>query len=144
MTFRWTTPSDGPLPDPNAYLGVVTDHDGEMDSYGVEMSITHLRHTPRKLDARITVTASNGEAITFRPTPQRRGCHSDGSLYWDGPDPKGDAAAALGDPPFAYEVDLTLDSRRYEGRGVWPDDEIPGYAPYVRLEFTPPLPGLIP
>ncbi len=144
VTFRWTTPSQGPLPRPKAYLGVVTDHDGEMDSYGVEMSIRHLARDPRNVRARITVTAANGKAITFHPILRRRGCQPEGSLYWDGPTHEGTAAAALGGPPFEYTVDLTLDGHRYEGRGTWPDDEIRGAAPYVRLDFTPDLPRLTP
>jgi hypothetical protein len=42
VTFRWTTPTDGPLPEPTARLAVLADHDGEVDSYGVELMATAL------------------------------------------------------------------------------------------------------
>lgn len=143
VTFRWTTPHDGPLPRPSAYLGVITDDDELITSYGIEMSIKNLVKDFRSVKTRITVTAGNGDAIMFRPD-RSGGCWPTGSLYWDGPNPKGHEAARLGDPPFTYEVDLVLDGGHYTGRGVWPDDEIRGSEPYVRLTFTPELPALRP
>lgn len=141
-TFRWTTPIDGPLPEPKARLAVLADHDGEVDSYGVELEVTNLARTPRKTSARITVQARGGESITFKAKRSRMRCRPEGSLYWDGPDDKGLAAADLGERPFAYKVELMLDGERYVARATWPQDEIRGNAPSVRLEFTPKLPAL--
>lgn len=142
VTFRWTTPSDGPLPKPKAYLGVVTDHDGEFDSYGVELSIWNMASTPNKARATITVTSAQRRSITFDATNRRRRCMAEGSLYWNGPYDKGTEAARLGSAPFEYEVLLRLDGKRYRAKARWPQDEIPWLAPYVWLPFRPKLPAL--
>jgi hypothetical protein len=42
-SFRWITPSDGELPTPQATLALIAEHDGQPDSYGVEL---HLRTWP--------------------------------------------------------------------------------------------------
>lgn len=142
VTFRWNTPTDGPLPVPEARLAVLADHDGEVDSYGVELSLTNLAQTPNEASATITVRARNGEEITFEATRARSKCVPEGSVYWDEPDRQGLAAAALGDSPFTYGVDLSLDGARYSATVTWPDDEIPGNEPSVPLLFTPELPAL--
>ena len=142
VTFRWTTPHDGPLPEPKARLAIIADHDGEPDSYGIELHIRDLAETPKKSSATITVSAANGEEITFDAKGEGDSCRPDGEIYWDGPDDKGRAAAALGEAPFTYEVELTLDGERYFATATWPDDEIEGNGPSVRLQFSPPLPAL--
>ncbi|MPZ68284.1 MAG: hypothetical protein GEU71_01995 [Actinobacteria bacterium] len=141
-TFRWTTPNDGPLPEPKARLAVLAGHDGAVDSYGVELQLTNLEQTPRKAIARITVEARDGEALTFRAKQAHTGCSPEGTVYWDGPDDKGLAAAELGDGPFTYHVELMLDGRPYVANALWPRDEIKGNEPSVRLDFTPSLPAL--
>ena len=50
--------------------------------------------------------------------------------------------AALGKGPYIYDVDLVLDGEHYAAAARWPADEIPDYAPNVRLTFTPPLPAM--
>ncbi len=50
VTFRWTTPQGGPMPVPDARLAVLADHDGGVDSYGVELELSDLRATPRSGD----------------------------------------------------------------------------------------------
>lgn len=143
VTFTWTTPHDGPLPEPKARLAIVADHDGEPDSYGVELELKDLAATPKQAQATITVTAADGDALTFEAQRDpRQGCRPDGMVYWDRPDDEGLQAAALGDAPFTYEVELTLDGERYRATAVWPDDQIEGNEPSVRLEFSPPLPAL--
>ncbi len=141
-TFRWTTPADGPLPKPKARLAVLANHDGAVDSYGVELELRNLAQTPRRTSATITVESGDGDALTFKAKRSRGRCFPEGGVYWDGPDDKGLAAAGLGDRPFAYTVELLLDGERYVARAVWPDDEIPGNQPSVSLEFTPNLPAL--
>ncbi len=141
VTFRWTTLHDGPMPVPEARLAVLADHDGAVDSYGVELWLSGLRATPRSASAEITVTAANGRSLSFEAVPAR-GCFGEGVVYWDGPDRAGLRAADLGPAPFTYDVVVTLDGVRYRARAAWPADEINGNEPSVRLEFSPPLPAM--
>jgi hypothetical protein len=141
-TFRWTTPADGPLPTPEARLAVLADHDGRVDSYGVELELTNLASTPKEVSATITVRSESGDAVTFKATRARQTCRPEGTLYWDGPDGMGLAAAALGDGPFTYEVEVVLDGVPYAATATWPADEIAGNEPSVALGFTPDLPAL--
>ncbi len=141
-SFRWSTPIDGALPTPEARLALLADHDGRADSYGVELEVTNLAETPRQASARITVQARGGDAITFNATRSETRCLPVGTVYWDGPDEKGLAAAALGKGPFTYRVELLLDGARYVATAKWPADEIVGNEPSVALHFTPNLRGL--
>ena len=143
VSYRWTTPTDGPLPDPRARLAVLADHDGELDSYGIELMLTNLRADPKTATATITVASSDGRSLTFDATRSRTRCLPEGTVYWDGPDDQGLAAAALGDCPCTYEVEVELDGERYVARAQWPRDEIKGNEPSARLDFVPSLPGLI-
>jgi hypothetical protein len=141
-TFRWTTPNDGPLPEPKARLAVLAGDDGEVDSYGVELEVAHLAQTPREATATVNVEAEGGESLAFTAKRSHLRCFPEGTVYWDGPDDQGHAAAELGEGPFTYEVELTLDGERYFATATWPNDEIKGNAPSVRLEFSPALPSL--
>ena len=140
-TFRWTTPTDGPLHKPRARLAVLADHDGEVDSYGVELEVRNLATTPADTKATITVRSSDGNALTFEAT-RAKGCWPEGTAYWDGPDDKGLEAAQLGSGPFTYIVELMLDGERYKTTATWPDDEIKGNEPSAALDFSPALPAL--
>ena len=142
--FRWRTPSDGPLPAPESRLAVLAGHDGEVDSYGVELAVSNLAETPREATATITVTAANGEASTFAATRPPEDCQPTGTVYWDGPDAQGLAAARLGPKPFTYHVVLTLDGTRHEASARWPRDVIEGNEPSVGLTFSPALPAMRP
>lgn len=141
VTFRWTTTADGPLPVPAARMAVLADHDGALDSYGVELSLSNLAATPAEATATITVTSKEGRSRRFAAT-RSMGCQAEGSVYWDGPDEDGKAAAALGTAPFTYEVEVVLDGTRHVARATWPDDVIAGNEPSVALAFDPPLPAL--
>jgi hypothetical protein len=140
--FRWSTPTDGPLPRPESRLAVLADHDGEVDSYGVELDVSNLAATPERAEATITVTAADGAELTFDAARSSGPCRPEGSVYWDGPDREGLAAARLGPAPFAYRVVLLLDGVRHEANARWPADVIRGNEPSVGLSFTPPLPAL--
>ncbi|MGH3043402.1 MAG: hypothetical protein ACRDM2_01625 [Gaiellaceae bacterium] len=141
-TFRWTTPVDGTLPTPQARLAVLANPDGPVDSYGVELELTNLAATPKQASARITVRAADGDAVVFDATRSDLGCLPEGTVYWDGPDEEGIAAAALGHGPFTYEVELVLDGARHVAEATWPGDQIAGNEPSVALHFTPGLPAL--
>ncbi len=62
--------------------------------------------------------------------------------FLEGADEDGLRAAAVGDPPFTYRIELTLDGSVQEAVAVWPDDEAPSCHPCVPLEFEPALPTL--
>jgi hypothetical protein len=141
-TFRWTTPSDGPLPEPEARLAILGDHDGVVDSYGVELELANLARTPKQASARITVRAADGAEVTFDATRSGGRCWPEGTVYWDGPDAKGVEAAGLGKGPFSYRVEVVLDGSRHVAEAVWPADEIRGNEPSVALDFAPALPRL--
>jgi hypothetical protein len=141
-TFRWTTPSDGPLPEPEARLAVLADHDDGVGSYGVELELANLARTPQQASARITVRSADGGEVTFDATRSEDGCFPEGTVYWDGPDAKGQEAAGLGEGPFSYRVEVVLDGSRHVAEAEWPADEIAGNEPSVALEFTPALPRL--
>jgi hypothetical protein len=142
VTFRWTTPSDGPLPAPEARLAVLADHDGRVDSYGVEMEVKNLAATPVEATATITVRTEDGRAVTFDATRAPIQCLPAGTVYWNGPDDQGLAAAALGEGSFTYEVALVLDGMRHMATAAWPSDVIAGNEPSVALDFQPDLPAL--
>lgn len=140
--FRWSTPSDGPLPVPAARLALLSDNAGRTGSYGVELAVSNLAETPAGATATITVTAANRESLTFTATPATEGCQPEGTAYWDGPDTQGTAAANLGPPPFTYRVVLTLGGSRYVATATWPAEVIRGNEPSVALRFVPALPAL--
>lgn len=141
VSFRWTTARDGPLARPEARLALIADHDGRPDSYGVELMLSNLAATPVEASATIAVRSRDGNALRF-PATRAPGCMAEGTVYWDGPDDKGLEAAALGEAPFTYDVEVVLDGARHTATATWPDDEIAGNEPSVALEFSPPLPAL--
>jgi hypothetical protein len=102
-----------------------------------------LARTPRRASALVTVRADEGGEATFKAERPARDCWPpEGTLYWDGPDKKGLAAAALGEGSFTYEVELMLDGVRHVATARWPADDIAGNEPSVALNFTPNLPAL--
>lgn len=137
-TLIWETPTDRPLPEPAASLVVIADHDGEPDSYGLEFSVRDLAETPEDVTATITVTADDGDALTFDAT-RSTDCAGEGALWFDGPADKALEASTLGDFPFTYDVTLTLDGVAHTATGVYPDDVASEFDLAVPLEFTPAL-----
>lgn len=140
-TFRWDTTTTGAFAKPTGYAAVVTGHDGELDSYGVEVNLDDLATTPHNATAVVTVTAANGESKIIGPLQQEKGCFYAGHLSFSAPNSVGQEAAALGPAPLTYRVELTFDGANYVGTAVWPRDERPDEAPYTDLTFDPPLPG---
>jgi hypothetical protein len=146
-SFRWTTTADGPVRAPAARLAVLADHDGRLDSYGVELMVTHLRDTPDQASATVTVRAADGREITFpAPGEPSTRCDGAGELYWTGGAAGDLASIGLDRPvaergPFTYEVELTLDGVVHTATATWPDDVIVGNEPSVALDFEPALPA---
>ena len=138
VSLRWTTPADGPFPEPEARLALLADHDGRVDSYGVELELANLAATPAEATATITVRSEDGDSLTFEAT-RAPDCIAEGTVSWDGPLEQGLAAAALGEGPFIYEVVVVLDGARHVATATWPDDTIVGNEPSVALVFDPAL-----
>lgn len=142
VTFRWTTRSDGPLPTPDARTAVLADHNGVLDSYGVELFLTNLAATPVDATATITVRSTDGVERTLTPA-RSTGCQGEGSVAWNGSLDQGkEVAAALGRGPYTYEVEVNLDGVVHRATATWPDDELADGGPSVPLTFDPPLPAL--
>ena len=140
--FDWRTATEGPLPEPEALTALVADHDGRPDSYGVELTLANLASTPETATARVTVTAANGRSLTFDAHRSTQGCQAEGTVFFDGPDRSGRAAADLGGFPFRYDITVTLDGSTHRATARYPADEIEDHEPSVRLDFEPPLPAM--
>lgn len=141
VSFLWSTASNGIFPVPAATASILADHDGVVDSYGVEFSLWNLATSPTEAAARATVTSESGATHSMDLKVEDFDC-SEGSLYFSAPLDEGLAAAALGDGPFTYEVVVTLDGVEHIATAAWPTDEDPECAPCVPLSFSPPLPAL--
>ena len=139
-TFTWTTRESGRFPEAaTGSAGVLADHDGELDSYGVEVYVQDLAAQPKRATATVTVTGSEGRSVTLEPRRDPE-CYSEGALSFTAPASVGLRATELGDGPFTYDVALMLDGTTYHGIGTWPDDETEDIAPHVPLTWTPALP----
>lgn len=144
VTARWATPADGPAAVPTASVTVLAEDGGRTTSYGVELLVDDLATTPEEVAATITVTSSEGRALTFAATRLTGECQEEGWLYFDGPGDQGQQAAALGTPPFTYDVDLLLDGQRHSATATWPADDPRGQDGSTPLDFDPPLPAAAP
>lgn len=142
VSFRWTTSVDGVLPVPEATLSILADHDGEVDSYGSELLVQGLGSTPEGTGASVVVTAASGASHEIEFEAPGAGCQPDGSIWLTAPDSEGLAAAALGEPPFTYDVELRIDDAVHRAQAIWPADEDEECAPCVPLRFDPPLPAM--
>ncbi len=148
VSFRWTTPSDGPVDAPQARVAVLADHDGQLDSYGVELELANLAETPVDATATVTVSDGNGRELA-RIEPRRPGaageCLRAGWVYWEaasaGRSSTDWASIPMDAGPFSYVVEVRLDGMEHVASARWPIDELPDNAPSVPLEFSPPLPG---
>lgn len=139
-TFAWTTTDAGEFPHAaTGTVAVLAEHDGVLDSYGVELGIRDLASTPRAASASITITNEDGRAVAIdlgRPTKRSQ----EGTVSWRRGAHHASDAVALGGSRFDYEVSLVLDGTPYTGRGTWPDDTNEEITPSVPLTWTPPLP----
>lgn len=144
-SFVWETTIDGVLPVPKANMGLLWYDDGKVTTYAADMSISGLATTPDSASAIVTVTAANGTS-TDVPYEQDRpeGCRGVGHLTLDVAIEDALRAAALGEAPFTYDVELTMDGSVYMATASWPADEFVDHAGYVPLRFEPALPALAP
>ena len=144
-TFRWHTPKDGPNQAPGATMSLMAARPGIRVAMGAEFAAHALGVSTNSIQvtASAVVTAANGASMTveFGPTPGLD-CVADGSLSLRSAGDDGQAVAALGPPPYRYDVSLTLGGRTYRGAGTWPADEIDECSPCTRLRWDPPLPSL--
>ncbi|WP_426244410.1 hypothetical protein [Nocardioides sp. LHG3406-4] len=139
-TIQWRTPSDGRLPvRARGSAAVLADHDGELDSYGVEVYLRDLDRVYSPASVAITVTGSTGRSVDLQA---RRGksCLSAGDLMFRAGDDVGRSAIDVGPGPFTYTVRVELGATTYVGTGTWPDGETGDMAPHVPLTWDPPLP----
>lgn len=140
-SFGWNTPRDGTVPAAaTGSAGVLAEHDGGLDSYGVEVSVADLAAHPRSGTATVTVASADGTSLAI-PTKLQRPCWSEGALSFSAPAAAGRRATSLGPGPFGYSVELVLDGTTYTGTGEWPTGETEDLAPHVPLTWTPPLPA---
>lgn len=141
-SFLWTTPADGPTDQPTAYIALISGDSDELTAHQLEVGVQDLAFQPREADVDVTVTAANGRSMTLDAEPEHTGaCYAEGSLFFRGGADPAQEAAQLGSPPFSYDVQLTLDGKRYRGTAVWPRDEMSDEAPNTVLTFDPPLPS---
>ncbi|MCY3634437.1 MAG: hypothetical protein OXH23_02385 [bacterium] len=144
-SFVWEMTVDGVLPVPKANMGLLWFDDGKVTTYAADMSISGLAITPDSASATVIVTAANGASTEVRYLEDRpEGCRSPGLVGLDVN--RGDAlrAAALGEAPFTYDVELTMDDIVYRATATWPRDEFVDHSGYVPLNFDPALPALTP
>ena len=141
-SILWNTPASGTRGAPAAGISAVLDaHDGRLDSYGVELSLSRLDRSYPDATAALTVTSASGRSVTMHPDNGSRGCGSEGNLYFTAPDDVGRQATRIGDGPFTYTAKVRLGRTTYVGTGTYPDDLIKGNEPSIRLTWEPPLPS---
>lgn len=146
-TFEWTTPADGPVEvGVEGSVIVLANHDGAVDSYGVELAITGLAVTPAAAAAAVTVSNAAGEAVTIKIPWQHDDGYCRAGELWFSADPNaGKPAIELADQgEVSYAVDLVLDGEIYTGTGVWSLDLPSEDSLAVELEWTPALPAYDP
>ena len=136
------TTEKGSFPDEvTSSLAVLADHDGRLDSYGVELGVSDLARTPRSASAMVTVIATDGTRATIElGSPPRERCWSAGRVSWTAADSVAQEATELPGKVFEYVVQLTLDGATYTGRGTWPTDTNEEITPAVPLTWAPALP----
>lgn len=139
-TVRWRTPVDGTFPEvATGTAAVLADHDGRLDSYGVELSVADLDRRHSRASASIRVTSATGGSVVL-PLRAPEDCYDEGALFFRASDDVGRRATTIGEGPFDYEVRLVLGTTTYVGRARWPDDTDEEITPGVRLSWEPALP----
>lgn len=141
FAFSWTTAAAGVMPEPDGHLALLSVTGDETNVYGAELSLNDLASTPENATAEITLTDADGASRTLAPMHAERGCSSEGTLFFNGPDDLPTALGDIGPFPYTYSVKLTMDGEVHVGTAKYPDDEIKGLEPYTALTWDPPLPA---
>ncbi|MBA3780706.1 MAG: hypothetical protein H0X12_02505 [Nocardioides sp.] len=142
-TIEWRTPTAGQLPEQaTGSAAVLADHDGVLDSYGVEVYLADLDRPYSPDAATITVTGSNRDSVELTAARNETGktCYSAGDLAFVADDAEGRRAIDVGPGPFNYSARVRLGDTTYVGTGTWPEGETEEIAPHVPLTWDPPLP----
>lgn len=146
-SFRWRTTRAGVLPAPTASIGIVWSPHGEIEGdHGLTLAVTGLDRTPESATATVTATAADGRSVSVDAGKPELGCPLEGTVLWSESDyVRSRQVAALGPPPFTYDVTLVLDGVEHRASATWPDDHVDDPfnddpAP-VPLELSPPLRG---
>lgn len=141
-SIRWTTPTDGTVPDPKATGAVFGDASGERTTYGPpELHLRDLAATPRVATGTMTVADENGTSVSVPLTRRKFHCEDAGAFSMNGAELSAQQLRRLTGTSYTYTVDLRLDGERYTGTAVWPRDELADEAPYTAFTFDPPLPA---
>lgn len=139
-TVEWTTSEDGTSgPAARGIAAVLADHDGGVDSYGVELSLRHLDDWYPNASATIEVISATGGSVTI-PVRLSGRCGYKGDMFFTASQEQGLTATRIGDGPFRYVATLDLGETTHVGTGTWPDDLIRGYSPNIALQWEPALP----
>lgn len=138
----WDTRTGGTKGEPASGISaVLAGHDGTLDSYGVELSLSGLDRSYPDATATITITSATGRSVTLEPRLASSRCGRAGNLFFTAPDDEGRRATELGDGPFTYSASVRLGDTTYVGTGTYPQDLIRGNEPSIRLTWDPPLPS---
>ena len=141
-SVRWTTPTDGSMPEPGATGSLFTDQDGQrVAPYGgPELHLADLARTPARAAASWTVTAQDGTSAMVPLRREASSCERDGAVSFQGRDLTPAELDSLSGESVTYTVELSLDGKTYTGTAQWPQDET-AEAPYTGFTFDPPLPS---
>jgi hypothetical protein len=145
--FDWTTTSDSSqTPVAHGIVGLLAPpsvyEDKNLEAYGPSLYLTGLAEEPSEATAEVVLSDGDASA-TYPMKPTRKdGCPGDGAVSFAGDEPTEPVDLPdLADPPYSYEVHLTMDGQSYTGTGHWPDDLMPPTSNSLDLTWSPPLPA---
>lgn len=138
VSFTWTTPSDGTITDPEATLAIASPF-VPLSEARPDMSVSNLGTDPGNAAVTVEIVAADGSSQSISSDAAAIGC-PEGSVRFFGTGEEMSLTEAPG--PYEYRVTLQLDDAVHEAVATWPPPEGDGSAPYVSLDFEPPLPGL--
>ncbi|BDV31047.1 hypothetical protein [Microbacterium terricola] len=124
------TTTDRPLPPPVATLDVLASDD---EPGSVSVSLIGLSVSPAEVTSTVTLTGPDGDRVTVAPASPADTCNAAGDELLTAELSVADAET-LGDVPYDYDIELTLDGQTYRATGSLAEGM--GDA----LEFAPPLP----
>jgi hypothetical protein len=132
-TLFWRTPSDEPLPAPQAQLGFLSEELGGQVSYGLALLVTGLESAPTAYSSTITVSGAGTQPLTVDALPV------DEPLCQGALRSEAEGRAALGGEPYTFRVELTLAGVTHVATATYPEDKATIGPPVLPLSFEPPL-----